>query len=683
MSKNYTKTRKTLIPTVSQKKNVQSKAPFLDRLENHLKKRRVWYIISCLFFATLFALLLFNVKVSEGADDSMYIQAGYDYSKGFFSYYYTFTAPLYCMFLALPIAIFGVDLIILKLFSVLFFVLGIYLVYLAFKDRIPYSVLFPALFLTAFNTQYLYHASLTYTETFTLMVMGLFFMAWFRLDDKTMLGASLRSQWQNYILLGFVIFIYYLTRNVAIASIGVVLIYFLLYRKYLTAVVSVGVFGLFYGLYNKIILPFAWKGVNTNALATQSRVMFQKDAYNPGLGQEDLSGFITRFFENAKIYSSQLMDMVGLKSATAPQSYIYFAILLGLMIIGVVFAIRKKHRVIVAAALFCVGLLGATFISLHTSWGQLRLIMIYIPFIAIVIFYGFWMVLKMKPLRMFQWLFPLLMIILLVINLGMVLKEAEKNRLVLSKNLKGNKYYGYTPDWINYFLMSEYAAANTPDSTKIGCRKTSMSFVYSGCDRFARVFPSTMVIDSALKSEKYQHEFFVTKPFFLYPQYEKDVRKYMKYLIVADNIYYVFDLPKEEKERITPILAYISIATFSSPDSIKAEIAASKSAYAADLIAMSNYLINNNIEYVIDASLRTNPAMKTTQVIGTINRYLSFLKHKYLEYYEKVHQQASDDNEPAWLYKVDLNKIRAGLGDHNWADNLDVLNIETTEHDEE
>ncbi len=529
MSKTKVNPPKQPISQVKPKKSVQPKLCFLDRLENHFSKNRRWYILSCLFFATLFSLLTFDVKITESYDDALYIEAGYNYAKGFFSYYYTATAPLYCMFLALPIALFGINLIVLKSFSILFFVLGIYLVYLAFKDRVPYSALFPALFLTAFNSTYIYFATQTYTETFTLMIMGLVLMIWVALDDRTTLTPSFRSQWKTYVLLGCILFIYCLSRNVAMASVAVVFVYFLFYKKYWTAVAFVGTFGFFHILYQKIILPFAWRSVDVkSSLAEQGQKMFQKDAYNPGLGQEDLAGFITRFFENAKIYSSQLMDMVGLKSSETPYSYMYFVILLGLMLIGAVFAFKKNHRVVVATALFVVGLLGATFLSLHTSWGQGRLILVYLPMIAVIIFYGIFMVLKMPKFKMFQWVFPLFIIVLLIINLGKVMKEVDKKLPVLRKNLKGDKYYGYTPDWTNYFLMSEYAAANTPDSVKIGCRKAPMSFVYSGCNRFVGLWPSSIIIDTALNKENFKREFLATKSFSLQPQFEQDVRKYIK-----------------------------------------------------------------------------------------------------------------------------------------------------------
>jgi len=47
------------------------------------------------------------------------------------------------------------------------------------------------------------------------------------------------------------------------------------------------------------------------------------------------------------------------------------------------------------------------------------------------------------------------------------------------QSLAGNKFYGMTPDWINYIKMSQWAAKNTPDSVMIACRKPSIAFVYA------------------------------------------------------------------------------------------------------------------------------------------------------------------------------------------------------------
>jgi hypothetical protein len=50
----------------------------------------------------------------------------------------------------------------------------------------------------------------------------------------------------------------------------------------------------------------------------------------------------------------------------------------------------------------------------------------------------------------------------------------------LKQNLKGDKLYGFSPDWKNYILMTQYAAENIPDSVNIACRKAEIAFVYTG-----------------------------------------------------------------------------------------------------------------------------------------------------------------------------------------------------------
>ena len=58
-------------------------------------------------------------------------------------------------------------------------------------------------------------------------------------------------------------------------------------------------------------------------------------------------------------------------------------------------------------------------------------------------------------------------------------QKSTYNQKVLAKNLRGNLYYGFTPDWQNFLKMSEWVGKNLPDSTVVVSRKPSMSFIYS------------------------------------------------------------------------------------------------------------------------------------------------------------------------------------------------------------
>ena len=158
------------------------------------------------------------------------------------------------MFLAIPIAIFGVKLVLLKMFSIVFFVLGIFLYYRAFRGKIAYIVLFPALFLTALNSTFLFYAGRTYTEAFTLFMSGWFLCTLFKLDDVTETGANIKENWGKFLIFGLSAYLMLLARNVAIVIPVVALLYFLFQKKWLTSLLSLCSFGLFYGLYNSELL---------------------------------------------------------------------------------------------------------------------------------------------------------------------------------------------------------------------------------------------------------------------------------------------------------------------------------------------------------------------------------------------------------------------------------------------
>lgn len=71
-------------------------------LERYFEKRKNLFSILITGIAALFTVLLFDVKMSTGFDDSMYIESGYNYAKDFFGFWHGANAPLYPMILACP-----------------------------------------------------------------------------------------------------------------------------------------------------------------------------------------------------------------------------------------------------------------------------------------------------------------------------------------------------------------------------------------------------------------------------------------------------------------------------------------------------------------------------------------------------------------------------------------------------
>jgi len=67
-------------------------------------------------------------------------------------------------------------------------------------------------------------------------------------------------------------------------------------------------------------------------------------------------------------------------------------------------------------------------------------------------------------------------------------KRGMKNIPIVQKNLKGDTYYGYTPDWINFLKCSEWCADSLGKESLVASRKAPMSFVYGKGKKFFSVY---------------------------------------------------------------------------------------------------------------------------------------------------------------------------------------------------
>ncbi len=485
------KSAATRKPTPRTTKRVQMQSRrnpnLFEIMENHLKSNQKIYLIVVLALSVIFSFLSFDFKISTANDDALYIEAGYKYSKDFFGYYYQATAPLYPMILSLLIKIFGVKLFILKSASIVFFALSLYFIYVAFKDRISYTLLFISLILTAINFQFLIYASLTYTEAFSLMLFCASMIFVFKYFDKTEEeNYQIKNHIPYLIFLGFVCFVLMLSRNVAIAAIGVLALFFVYRKKYIESGIATAGFVLFYLLY-KQALKFIWK-IDSSQFTSQGNVMLQKDAYNPQMGNETISGLFVRFWENCEIYiSSRLFHILGFREEMSSVSASLTLVFIALVLVSLWLMHKKKQYALVFSTLFYAGFLGATFVSLHTFWGQTRLIMIYLPFILFNIFYLLYYLGEKIPAV--QFILPTIFIVLLLSGLTATLKQINERLPIFIENLSGDPTYGYTTDWQNYIKMSRWCADNLPDETKsIAVRKAPMSFIFTEGKEFYGIY---------------------------------------------------------------------------------------------------------------------------------------------------------------------------------------------------
>jgi len=488
MSKKNKKSHMT--PESGNSQTKQHRSSLFGKAEIFLEiNHRKVFLILCAVFA-LFALTTFDVKISTDNDDALYIEAGYRYATLGSHYFYNANAPMYTMVLAVIILVFGYHLIVLKIFSFLCMLAAIALFYKSFVRRIPHIVLFSVLAILAVNSSLMFFSSMTYTEAFYLMLqMCLFFFFYKFIENEGEEKKTIRKTWKTWLLLGLILTMLSLTKNVAIAALPAIMLFFILQKEYKFAGYVLSAFTLVRGLY-EVIKHFIWG--STDQYATQTSILLQKHPYDASQGQENLAGFIGRLIDNTNNYLSRItFQILGLRGENADVQPILGIIVLVLFIWGAYLAFKKKHNVLLFAALFTLMLEGLTFIVLQQFWGQLRMILIVIPFLLIMILYPIYHWLTAR--KSLQPLFFILITILVIAGLAKTYPKANNNISVLSKNIGGDIYYGYTNDWVNYLKMSEWAGTHLPDSSLIACRKAPMSFIYGKGKSFHGIYsvPST------------------------------------------------------------------------------------------------------------------------------------------------------------------------------------------------
>ncbi len=466
------------------------KRDLLARFDAFIDNRHTFFKWFFTILGGLFALLMFEGKISVGFDDALYIQSAANYVDDFFGFWHTANAPFYVFILTIPIAIFGINLIIIKFISVLFFVLSIFYLYKTFENRIPGSILFFSIFIYSINWAALTYASLTYQEACYMFIQALFFYWFFRfLETKEVIKVQFQPfrfyTVKPWIILGLLLFVLYFTRTVGIAAVVACAIFFIWHKKFQSALLTVGSTLLVIGTWEAIKRIF-WGAI---AQSTQSSILFQKDAYDASKGNEDFVGFVIRFLQNTEIFFSQrFLEILSIRPEYSSKDPFLTILTLLPIVIGILFSIFKKNKYLLFTALYCLGLCSLTFLVLQTSWAQIRLILIYLPFFLILAFYGLYHIFKFNYIKKLQIAFFLPVLFLLYINLSKTFTNVKDHLPIAEANLiRGDLYKGFTPDWVNYLKMSEWCGKNLPESSFVACRKAPMSFIYANGKKFYNI----------------------------------------------------------------------------------------------------------------------------------------------------------------------------------------------------
>jgi hypothetical protein len=464
----------------------------LDRLNDWVDTHRGLVLILIGGVTLLYSLLLFNARISEGNDDSLYVEAGYRYAHDLRNYWYSANAPGYPIFLSLPIRLFGLNIILLKVISALFYLCAAVLTWITLSRHIRPMVLLPVMFIMAVNAYGQYFASQTYTEAFFLFVQAIFLWCFFRLMEDGRAITDLRRSWGRWLMLGLMLTLMGVVKNVAIVAVPAVIAFFLFTKQWKAAGLSVATFVVFMlgwaGLRNAIWQPAfaAMKagGASGGQFSAQGQLMLQKDPYDVTKGYEDTAGMITRFFDNITIYmGKRFWEIIGVlkkdpvMSAETKGNYTFLAlVLIALLVWALIGIIRRKDRALLFLWLYAASVCAGSFIALHVRWDQPRVILVMVPLLLIFVLNALFNLVSKHGTgaRIYTGLAGLL----IVLSLWRSTVQAGDNLPILQENLKGDAYAGYTPDWVNFLKMSRWCADNLPEDAVIVSRKAPMSFVY-------------------------------------------------------------------------------------------------------------------------------------------------------------------------------------------------------------
>ena len=463
------------------------------RLAGFLENKKTVFVI--LGVGLFLSIINFNARISEAHDDSLYIEAAYRYVHEFPNYYYTNNAPMYPMFLAILTIIFGTNLLVFKVFSMALFMIGAIVYYKALDKKIPEILKYFVLIFLCINHLIVYYSSQTFSESFYMVMQASFFYFFLKYNfGESSFTDNIKLDYKKWLIIGFWMMILTLAKNILVFGVVAIILFYVLKKEYWKAL-YVGIsFAIFKTLY-EAIKNLIW-GASAIQYKSQMNILLNKDPYDATQGREDISGFIGRFTDNIGLYlGKRFYQILGFTSEESDKASYFLAFLvLALAFYGLYRAIKDKQNT-VSFLLFFSGVVAfGTFFVLQARWDQPRFIMVHMPAILLGIFYGIYKFFEKDTIN--QRVFLLIAFFVICSMAVSTIKRGYKNIPIVSKNLKGDIYYGYTPDWKNYLQISAWCKDSLPETSLVACRKAPMSFIYAKGKHFYPVY-SVIAKDTA------------------------------------------------------------------------------------------------------------------------------------------------------------------------------------------
>ncbi len=449
----------------------------INKLDNFFSGRDQLILWLSFALTFVFGLLLFEPKVSIGGDDSIYINRAFNFiDKGSFP---LFQGPLYPMVIGVIISITGINLIVLKFFSLLCLLGHQWFTFRLFKNYLSPFSLFILMLLLSTSSAIIYYGSATYNEAFYLAIQSIFLYHF----DKSFIRNSeespaFKKDLKNILLSGFLLFLLSITKNIGLVAVIAVIIYFLFTKNWKIATLMIAAFVVFTISFN-FVKSSVWE-IKEAQISNQGSTLLLKNPYKPSDGNDDAYGFLMRLVDNSKSYLGyHFVNIFGMAKKDDFSESPFVAFIIYALFISGFFTLFKKSRFWLFIGLFTGISFMATFIALQVYWNQERLIVAFTPLLLVYLLYVLYYLFTNK-IRKYASVFIILFMIVSVANLYRTITKIPGQTKVISKYMKGDKYYGFPEDWVNYLNMAKWVNDNLPEEAYVGCRKPGMAFIYSG-----------------------------------------------------------------------------------------------------------------------------------------------------------------------------------------------------------
>jgi len=637
---------------------------FFEKADSWIVQHSGKVLYACLFLSFVFSILLFDIRFSLAGDDSAYVERAFDFIHHFV--FPSFQGPLYPLVLGPFVAVFGINSIPLKSLSLIFMLGFVWFMYKALKDRVPPLVLTITLILLSVNSSLLYYSSQTYTEAFFLFLQSITFYVFFKLFiDKTISGAS-ASIAVNHLMLAALVLSLGLTRPIGFASVPAIALFFIFRRAWKNCIYFLGSFVLLLVLFLGI-KTLIW-GNEGLIFASQAGGFMAKDYYSPGAGREDVAGFINRLMQNSNYYISKtIFAFLGLRSGgkeTAAMTGL--TIITVLMFSGLLPMVFRRNLYLFFTMIYTAVSMVGIFMITQVIWIQDRYIISYFPLALLLLVSFFYYMLCLKNLTMFRFILPILSVFLLISTLRVSARDIQVVRQVR------DQYSGLSPDWENYCRISEWTCNNLPAGSVVACRKPSISFIYSRGRNFFGIMKIPAISEDSLmqaRFQKKQHFSFISNSSISSHPIPRELFNTFKQGIVGYGLLrkpatvavpcYIMRFPDSSFQQIVQKMRNSNVEVTDNLEVVKSWY--TESQYKITFVftdTLVELLRKSKVTHVLTASLRADGTTKNGNTNNTVELYMEYIRYKYPNFMTKICQMGANDNEPAFLYKINYEQIK-------------------------